>query len=371
MKNKLVILLGAAALVYAFFYYSIPVTLVNEAKFFWAFVGSIATGVCIFFAGKKSEDELYDIDNFKKNNQKQGLFMVAGMLVAIFGAFFLYFKFGDREEKFIEANPTLAQGTILDGQSKTSSKSSTYELTIRYLDSNGIVYKKDIDVSSSEWGAVGKGMPVSVVYEKSNPGICKLLINPQDAMKYVAKNKRIYPGVKELQAFLNLKEYTDQKKLLGEGWSVSKAEGTEEGIQFSNAISQDQVLVSKNVGNIYLNERQQDISFNAILSEAKKTMKVIYDSMSTNSTKGIMLENDSMQIRFQSYTSYQKKENNPNASIYDLSNLGATLTKIYCFGFAKKGALIFLPGDLEVLNTKTDEEKMMDLINKKLTDKPN
>ena len=366
MKNKTLILLGAAVLIFAFFWYLIPVTLVHDANFFWGFVGSIASGVCIFFAGKGSEDEMYDIDNYKNNNRKQGFFIVAAMLVAIVGAFFLSFHFGDREEKFIEANPMLVQGTILDGTSKTGGKSSSYELNIRYLDSNGTVYKKDIDVSSTEWSEVGKGMDVSVVYEKDNPGICKLLIHPQDAMKYVARNKRIYPGLKELLAFLNTNEYADQKKLLGDNWSVSKAADIEEGIQFENAISQDQLLISKNLGNIYLNERQQDISYNAILAEAKKTMKVVYDSMATNTTKGIFLENDSMQIRFQTYSSYQKKEKD-NTSVYDISSLIPTMTKISCFGFAKKGKgnFILLPGDLESLSTKSDDDKLMDIIKQK------
>lgn len=370
MKNKKIILLGVAVLIFVFFYYNIPVTLVHSSKFFWAFVGSVLTGVCIILAGINNDNNRYDVDNYKANGYKEKLFIVPGILIMVFGAFFLYFKFSSRTKAFLEANPYLVSGTVVDGQSETTtrrgSKSTTYELTVSFSDSNGTSHKEKLSVTGSEWDLAGKGMPVSVVYEKNNPDICKVILNVKEAMAYVDKRKRLYPTIKDLQTFIYIKDYKDQLKLLGDYWGVSKSEDVEDGIQFTNTLSHDEMLVSKNLGNIYLNEREQDISFNAILTEAKKTMKVVFDSINTNSKKGIFLENDSMQIRFQIYNNYKKKERS-STNIYDLSYLGSTITKIYCFGFAKKdkGSYILLPGDLESLNPKSEEDKLMEIINQK------
>jgi hypothetical protein len=355
--NKKIGFILAAISIYCFFYFSIPVTMVHSAQFFWAFVGSILTAVCIFMVGYKKPEEMYDIDNYKKNNGKQTVSIVLAVLVGLFGAFLLYFSFTKREEKFIEANPILVGGTVIDGVSKTSRKSSSYELTVSYKDSNAIEYKTDYNASSSEWNSAGKGMPVSVVFEKDHPEICKVILEAKDAMKYLGKGTKIYPTVNDLQAFLKTDDYNEQKKLLGKYWSVDKMEESEDGgYAFTNSVSKDNLAVMS-LGNFYINEDQNDFTYNEILKEAKAKMKVVYDSMATNTTKGIMLQNDSMQIRFQSYTtSVQKK----SGGEYNFSF--AEMKKVYCFAFAKKNKMMILPGDLKGLEGLGDEEEKTNAI---------
>jgi uncharacterized protein YneF (UPF0154 family) len=341
MSNKQKGFLIAAVLIYLFFYFVIPVTFVHGAQMFWAFVGGIGAAVCIFFAGKESDEKRFDIDHYKTSGKKESLFIVLAVLVGFVGSFVLYFVFGKNETNFIKANPVVVQGSILDGVSKVGRKSSSYELTVRYVDSNAIVYKENIDVSASEWGNAGKGMDVAVVYEKNNPEICKLLMNAKDVMPYLDKNKKVHPSLKNLADFLNTKDYRDQKKILGEYWSVNKMEEMEDGVQFSNYITKDNLVISE-FGNIYINENDQEETFNSILAEAKASMKLVYDSMQTNAKVGVEYENDSMKIRFQKYKTLA-----PTNSGGEYKIMGYQYRNIMCFGFAKKDKLIILLGDLE------------------------
>jgi Protein of unknown function (DUF3592) len=351
--NKKIGFLIAAICIYGFFYFVIPVTLVHSAQFFWAFVGSILTAVCIFFIGYKSEEERYDMDNYKANNSKMTISIVLAILVGLGGAIVLYFRFASREEKFIAANPVISIGTVVDGKSTTTtrrgSSSTSYELDVTYKDSNAVEYRTEADISSEEWNNAGKGMPVTVVYEKNNPTVCKVIMKSKDAMAYIGKDKKIFPSLKNLQAFLNTKDYNEQKKLLGDYWSVNKMEDSEDDIEFTNGISRDNLAVMS-IGNIYVNEFDNDFAYNAILQEAKATMKVVYDSMATNTTKGILLQNDSMQIRFQSYSTSSKME---SGGEFNFSML--VQKRIYCFGFNKKDKMMLLPGDLQGLENQDNQ----------------
>jgi Protein of unknown function (DUF3592) len=351
--NKKIGFLVAAICVYGFFYFIIPVTLVHSAQFFWAFVGSILTGICIFFIGYKSEEERYDMDNYKANNSKMTVSIVLAVLVGLFGAFVLFFRFASREEKFIAANPVISIGTVVDGKSTTTkrrgSSNTTYELDVTYKDSNAVSYKTEANISSDEWNNAGKGMPVTVVYEKNNPSVCKVIMKAKDAMEFLGKDKRIFPSLKNLQAFLNTKDYNEQKKLLGDYWSVNKIEDTENDIEFTNAISRDNLGVMS-LGNIYVNEYENDFTYNAILKEARATMKVVYDSTATNTTKGILLQNDSMQIRFQTYSTTSEMK---SAGEYNFSF--PVRKRIYCFAFNKKDKMMLLPGDLKGLEDESND----------------
>ena len=358
--NKKIGFLVAAIGIFCFFYFVIPVTFVHSAQMFWGFVGSILTGVCIFLIGYQKQEDLYDINNYKKNNGKQTAGIVLGILVAVAGAFILYMNFESREKKFIEANPVLVSGTVVDGKSTTTkrrgSSSTTYELNVTYKDSNAIEYKTDADVNSTEWEKSGRGMSVSVVYEKNNPEICKVILSSKDAMAYVKKGTKIFPTLKDLQAFLQTDDYNEQKKLLGQYWRVDKMEDVEDAYQLTNEISKDNLAVV-NFGNIYVNEDENDISYNEIMKEAKATMRVVYDSMATNTTRGLMLENDSMQIRFQNYSNSEmtKMGGEFNFSI-------PTFKKIYCFGFGKKNKTMILPGDLKGLDLDGEQEEKTNAI---------
>lgn len=361
--NKKIGLLAAAVLIFYFFYAIIPVTLIHSSHFFWGFVGSILTGACLFFIGYSKPEDRYDIDNYKANNGKMTAGIIVGMLVAIFGAFVLAMHYDNREENFIKANPVVVSGTVIDGKSETTkrrgSSNTTYELNVSYKDSNAVQYKIDYDVNSTEWGNAGKGMAVSVVYERNNPEISKVLLDPKVAMDFISKDVKIFPTVKDLQTFLNTDDYNKQKKLLGKYWSVQKMEdGVEGEYTFENTVSRDNIGIMS-LGNIYVNELENDVSFNAILKEAKATMKVVYDSMATNSTKGILFENDSMQIRFQKYNNSIKSE---SGGEYSLTY--TTLKKVYCFGFAKKNKLMILPGDLK--STENESDGLPDDLKKQL-----
>jgi hypothetical protein len=352
--NKKIGFLVAAICIYCFFYFVIPVTFVHSAQFFWAFVGSILTAVCIFLIGYTKAEERYDIDNYKANNSKMTVSILLAVLVGLGGAIVLFFRFGTREKEFIEANPVIAIGTVVDGKSTTTkrrgSSNTTYELDVKYKDSNAVEYKTEANISSEEWNNAGKGMLVTVVYEKNNPSVCKVIMKSKEAMAYLGKDKKIFPSIKNLQAFLNTKDYNEQKKLLGDYWSVNKMEDTEDGIQFTNSISRDNLGVMS-LGNIYINEEENDVAYNAILQEARATMKVVYDSMATNSTKGILLQNDSMQIRFQNYSSSSQME---SGGEFNFSML--VQKRVYCFGFNKKDKMMILPGDLKGLENERDDK---------------
>ncbi len=352
--NKKMIWIVAAVAIFGFFYFLIPETIVHSSRFFWGFVGSGLTAACIFLAGYKKPDEMYNIDTYKKNNGKQSAAIILGVFVLIGGAIALYFKYCSRIEAFIEANPVISIGTVVDGKSTTTKRrgtsSTSYELNVNYKDSNGVQYKTDANVSSDEWDKAGKGMPITVVYQKDNPSVCKVLMNTKEAMKYVPKNKRLYPSIKDLQAFLRTDDYNEQKKLLGDFWSANKMEDTEDGVEFSNSISKDNMGIMS-LGNIYINEDENDVSFKAILQEAKATMKVVYDSMATNKVKGILLENDSMQIRFQEYTRSVQKQ---SGGEYNFSF--PQLKRVFCFAFNKKNKFMILPGDLKGLEGEEEEK---------------
>ncbi len=355
MKKKTIILLSAALLVYIFFYSVIPVPFVHGAQFFWAFVGGIGAGACIFFAGKMSEDEKYNIDNYAENKRKETMFIVPAVLVGIIGSIVMAFHFYTREDDFIKANPVMVDGVVLDGESRTSRRSSTYELRVKFTDSSGNSHTQNIDVSSGEWNNAGKGMPVKVVYERENPDICELVLSTEDAKKYLGNSIRLYPGLKELQQIMNTESRKQQERLLGDGWKL-QPKRNEDGktVIFYNAISADNLVLSF-IGNIYLNETGGSNAYNDVMAEARKSMKVVYDSMSTNPKKGLLLENDSMQLRFQHYSKISRGEGD--------YNFMTTLKTIYCFGFARKDGFLMLPGDIE--NRKDDVENLKQLLRQK------
>jgi hypothetical protein len=359
MKRRTLLLILAAIAVYLFFYFVIPVPMVHGAHFFWAFVGGISAGACLFLAGYLiSKDGEYDIDAYQKSNKQSMLFIIPAVLLALVGSFVLSFRLDTREEEFLKKNSVVVDGEIINGVSTTKKNLTTYELTVRYRDSVGKFFTENISASTEQWENAGIGKNIKVAYERDHPQICKLLMNAEDALEYMDASKRIFPTLSDLFKAAKTKDVSSQIKMLGEGWVIDDSDDSEKDKKyFYNKITDDN-LVFGDVS-IYINEKSQMQAYNSLLAEAKQNMKIVYDSSSTNKRKGIQFENDSISIRFQEYSKME-----PIKSEY--GSIGYSSKKVYCFGFAKKNNIFLLPGDIKSNAASDKYQDMIEMMNDKV-----
>jgi len=349
--NKKIIFLTAAAVVYIFFYALIPVPFIYDAEFFWAFFGGILSGICIFLAARKNDDEMYDMDKFAANKSEVGIFILIAVVVAIVGSAFIGFHYYTRETAFLKKNPVMTDATIIDGVSKTNKNGSDYTLQVTYKDAHGRFQTKYMNVSSKDWDNAAKNMPVKLVYEKDHPFISKVLLTESEALEYLGKDAKLYPGVNDLVKIIHT-AFADsldkQTAIIGDGWGLldDPDHSTPHIKEYYNAITGDHLVVSS-VGYYYINTKDNPVAYRAIMAEAVKNMHLVYDSMATNKKKGMLLENDSISLHFQEYTRIKKEDDTENQNTYPYRIRGTILEHVHCIGFVKKGAFVIMPGDFE------------------------
>lgn len=352
MPKKKIIYLCIAVATFIFFISVMPEYIVVSAEFFWAILAAVIVGIFIYLGLKPDEAEMYTPENYEREKARSGIAILITIFVGIVTIFAVYFINASRIETYIKANSLVTDGTIYDGQSTTTksrgSSSTTYQVDVRFL-AGGIPYSNSVSISSSNWDKVGKGMGVLVAYAKEHPNMCRILFNLEDVKKYTT-NVKINPvAFNDLFALRKSKKFNLLEELnkISLGWS---AEQTDRGVDlYSNCVLNCAINKTDNI--LFLLETEKDGSFTSLLNDARKNMKVVYDSMGSNTRVGALFQKDSLQIRFQNYSARSRETTKTEYGEFP----NFSLTHFYIVAVGGKNDLMILPGDL-----KDDEEELLE-----------
>jgi hypothetical protein len=177
-------------LTFLIFYAWMPAGMYLQMPILLAIIGGI---VCFFFlvqvfADFREFEEVAQWDKYRKewyHNMSFVCIPVGIVLMIVFGMH--YSKLEDEELKqFGETVPA----TIVDGYSRSSSKSSTYKLTVSYYTKKGKHVRRQQDVSSAQYNDASKGQHVEVIYSTKHPSLMKILLGDKIIQEFTGVKSR-------------------------------------------------------------------------------------------------------------------------------------------------------------------------------------
>ncbi len=341
-KNNILFLVGAA-LVFIFFVFFVPVHIVHGARVFYSFLILALVGVLMYFALKPSSNIIYTPENYNQLKSQKTVATVVAVVCGIVTLIIFLIYSNRREDDYLKKNATITTATIVDGEARTSTRkgstTTTYSVDVEFT-ANKTTYKENLDINSTEWNKVGKGMDVAVVYAKDHPEICKILLDQNSINEYVKDGK-----FKQIDLATLGKIFSDKENVLSHLQNLSigwKKQLSSEGNTFYyNSITQTVVYNNENF--MYLSQINSSNDFNRMYNEVSSKYKKVYDSLATNKKVGAKYENDSFQVRLQQYNKVSEKEKGDNP--YGI--VMPSIDKVYTVGIANKNSILLLPGDLE------------------------
>jgi len=302
MKKKRIFFLGGAVLVFLFFTKLIPEPIIYDSEVGFGFLAAAGVAVLFFQGAKPEQKKMYTPENYE-SGKAQWVFAIFGCIAAaIVTVACVYFMNVPREHAYIKKNSVVVDGTVIDGTATTtkrSGSSTSYELKIEF-EADGKKVTETVTVSSEEWDKVGKDLPILVSYAKGHPDMCKALLNANQVEKYSNSDKIRMLTLANLE---NLYHHRDsiqpELKKISMGWS--KYDNDEGVDMYYNTVYW--TILANTSHLFYVMQIDSADNFNSLLTEAKKNMRVVYDSMATNPKQGVLFENDKVHVRFIYYRS--------------------------------------------------------------------
>lgn len=189
MKRR--IIWGALLLLTFLTFYSwMPAGMYMEAPIF---LGIIGTALCLIFIIQVFADfkDLHEISEW--NSGPTGRYRGFAALLIPFGVLLIVIfsmHYTTLEEKELKKYGVIVPATIVDGYSRSSSKSSTYKLTISYYDKKGKYVRTEKEVSSSQYGDASKGQHVEVIYSTIHPQLVRVLLGDDMVKEFTGITSR-------------------------------------------------------------------------------------------------------------------------------------------------------------------------------------
>ncbi|TWV99144.1 DUF3592 domain-containing protein [Chitinophaga pinensis] len=172
------------------FYYWMPADMYLYMPVFLGIVGGLLCFVFLvqLFADFQDIDEIKEWDRTPKYWYHNIAFLFIPGAIALIVIFSMHYtKLENKELKqFGETVPA----TIVDGYYKSSSKSSSYKLTISYITKKGKPVRVQKEVSSEQYHAASKGQHVEVIYSTKHPSLVKILLGEEMIKEFTGISSR-------------------------------------------------------------------------------------------------------------------------------------------------------------------------------------
>ena len=172
------------------FYYWMPADMYLYMPVFLGIIGGL---LCFFFlvqlfADFQDIDEIKEWDSTPKYWYHKITFLFIPGAITLIVLFSMHYTALENKElkQFGETVPA----TIVDGYYKSSSKSSSYKLTISYYTKKGKLVRTQKEVSSEQYKAASKGQHVEVIYSTQHPSLVKILLGDEMIREFTGISSR-------------------------------------------------------------------------------------------------------------------------------------------------------------------------------------
>jgi hypothetical protein len=217
-----------AAFTFILFYAWVPVRTYNAAPLLVAALGGVLFTLFIFQAlgDFTSIYELVEYNNSQEpeTDEKRKLSFYA-FIPGIIVILVFYMHFGSREEDALKADGVKVAARIIDGYSKKSRRTSTYEVTVFFQTVEGKSMTVKEEVTEDEFQRFHEGKIVEIIYSKKNPAMIELLTDDKAVKSYIGSQERDIK-IQDLIMLLSVPELTlgDTLNTICYGWLYSKQE---------------------------------------------------------------------------------------------------------------------------------------------------
>lgn len=202
MKTRIIYSILLVCTFYVF-YTQLSENLLMDMSTFLAWIGGI---LCAFFliqavAGFRS---LYEVQDWygtpKAWYHRLGLFMIPSVIVFITVFCMHYNKL---EDQVILKYGKMVEGTITNGRSKTSKYESSIYLSVSYYTPKGEYISTKLGVTSQQFEAARKDMPVEILYCSKYPSRSKIIVGEDMIERFTTVKNRLLT-LKDLTTMLDL-----------------------------------------------------------------------------------------------------------------------------------------------------------------------
>lgn len=172
------------------FVWGIPLGLYERSTAILSIVGGVILFIGLFqyFGEFTSLDEIIekqDPNVPQPAGRKLAPFMV---LPAFVFMIILVIYVGHKKQSVLNHNGKLAKGTVVTGESKTSTRrlqtTTSYNIRVQFVDSLGVHYYFDESISGGDFNNMYEGAEVDVVYWREDPRVAKVVFTLEDLGKY-------------------------------------------------------------------------------------------------------------------------------------------------------------------------------------------
>ncbi|SFO44557.1 Protein of unknown function [Chitinophaga sp. YR627] len=172
------------------FYYWMPADMYLYMPVFLGIAGGLLCFLFLvqLFADFQDIDEIKEWDRTPKYWYHKITFLFIPGAIALMVIFSLHYTALENKElkQFGETVPA----TIVDGYYRSSSKSSSYKLTISYITKKGKPVRTQKEVSSEQYKAASKGQHVEVIYSTKHPSLVKILLGEEMIREFTGISSR-------------------------------------------------------------------------------------------------------------------------------------------------------------------------------------
>lgn len=195
MKNKMIFgtFLTLTVVTFIFFLFVLPNYDIYNYTTFYAIIGVllfIVFGMMSIVYYKRWTPELMELELSGKLKPDYGIFLVLGLIPGVIMVFLLLWRFSAAEDRILKETQVQTTGTIISGYSKTSRRSSSAQVTVRFKTKNGQVRTESEEVGLNEFNRYYKGQRVNMIYSSKYPSIIKLLTIASNIREFTNSEER-------------------------------------------------------------------------------------------------------------------------------------------------------------------------------------
>lgn len=178
------------AICLAIFFFWIPIDIYDNNTIVLSLLGGFTVFACLFMALGDFQS-MYDIFAKPEPGEEESTarkYAPAAVIPAFAISIILIFWHGDRAHKELAQNGILTKGTVVGGQSQTTTRrfrsNTSYDITVVYQDSLKKEHRFSESVSGSEFNDLYEGAVIDVVYSRIHPSLAKAVVSVDELAKY-------------------------------------------------------------------------------------------------------------------------------------------------------------------------------------------